>query len=61
MIRNVLQSIVGVEVFPVISLILFLFVFTVMLVWAIRKDKQYLEELARLPLEDDAVNAGVRK
>lgn len=61
MIKNVLQSIAGVEVFPVISLILFLLVFTVMLVWTIRKDKQYLTELAQLPLEDDAVDAGVGK
>lgn len=47
--------------FPVISLILFLLVFTVMLVWAMRRDKLYLTELAKLPLKDDAVHAAVRE
>jgi hypothetical protein len=61
MIRNVLQSIAGVEIFPVISLILFLLVFGVMLVWAMRRDKLYLTELAQLPLKDDEVSAAMRE
>jgi len=52
MIRNVLESIAGVEVFPVISLLLFVIVFTVMFVWAMRRDKEYLSEMAELPLRE---------
>jgi cytochrome c oxidase cbb3-type subunit 4 len=53
MIKNVLESIAGVEVFPVISLLLFVIVFTVMFVWAMRRDKEYLTEMAELPLREN--------
>lgn len=53
MIKNVLESIAGVEVFPVISLLLFVIVFTVMFVWAMRRDTEYLTEMAELPLREN--------
>jgi hypothetical protein len=42
-----------VEVFPVISLLLFVIVFTVMFVWDMRRDTEYLTEMAELPLREN--------
>lgn len=52
MYKDVLRSIAGIEMFPVISLLVFVTVFVVMLVWAWRLDPQRLSELANLPLDD---------
>lgn len=57
MIRNVLQSIAGIEIYPIISLILFFTVFMVMIIWVVRRDKKYIDEMSSLPLQnrDDAM------
>ena len=52
MYKDVLRSIAGIEMFPVISLLVFVTVFVVMLVWAWRLDPRRLSELANLPLDD---------
>ncbi|BCS34424.1 hypothetical protein TBR22_A36510 [Luteitalea sp. TBR-22] len=54
MYKEVLRTIVGIEVFPVLSLLIFLTVFVVMLVWALRLDRRDLATYASLPLDDDA-------
>ncbi len=51
MYKNVLEGIAGVEIYPIISLILFVLVFCSMLVWAFRKDKRELDTIAQLPLD----------
>lgn len=57
MIRNVLQSIAGIEIYPIISLILFFTVFMVMIIWVVRRDKKYIDEMSSMPLQnrDDAM------
>lgn len=52
MYTDILRGIDGIGVFPVISLLLFVGVFTVVLVWAFRADRGRLSRLARLPLQD---------
>ena len=54
MIRNVLQAIDGIGIYPVISLVLFTTFFAGMLVWVFRMKKSTLLEVGRLPLQDDA-------
>ena len=54
MFRNILEKIAGVEVYPVISLVLFVLVFTVMLIWTMRRDERYIRELAEMPLNDES-------
>ncbi len=49
---DVLRAIEGIEIFPIVSLLLFLVVFTLMLVRAARLDRAHLARCARLPLED---------
>ena len=51
MYTEVLRSIAGVEVFPVVSLVLFVVFFSVMVVWTVRLDRARLDEMSRLPLD----------
>ncbi|MGB5850303.1 MAG: cbb3-type cytochrome c oxidase subunit 3 [Ignavibacteriaceae bacterium] len=53
MIRNYLQSIEGVEIYPLISLIVFVIFFVVMLVWMLKIDKNYINEMEQLPLDSN--------
>ncbi len=53
MIRNYLQSIEGVEIYPLFTLIVFVLFFIVMLVWMLRIDKNYIKEMEQLPLESE--------
>jgi hypothetical protein len=52
MYKEILQSIAGVEVFPVISLVLFVAVFTIVLIRVLRADRAELQRQAALPLEE---------
>jgi cytochrome c oxidase cbb3-type subunit IV len=52
MYKDILRSIVGIDVFPVVSLIIFLTVFTAAVVYAIRLDRVRLGALAALPLDE---------
>ena len=54
MYKEILQSIAGIEVFPVISLILFVIVFTAVIVSVVRMDSTRANKLAALPLDESA-------
>ena len=49
-----LRAIAGIEIFPVISLLLFVIVFTVVLVWTARLDRGRVDAAAHLPLDGSA-------
>ena len=53
MIRNLLESIEGIDVYPVIGLIIFMIFFIILLVWIFRLDKKYISEMKDLPLDTD--------
>ena len=53
MYREILQTIRGIHVFPVISLVLFVLVFSSVLVWVARMDARRAERFASLPLDDE--------
>jgi hypothetical protein len=48
---DILRRIAGIEVFPVVSLLLFVTVFAVVLVWTARLDAARITQLAALPLD----------
>lgn len=52
---EVLRSIEGIEIFPVISLVLFVTVFVAMLVWALRLRPERLRDMAAMPLDGAGV------
>jgi hypothetical protein len=51
MYTDILRRISGIEVFPVISLLLFVVVFAVVLVWTARLDRDRIGQMERLPLD----------
>lgn len=57
MFTNVLQSIEGVGIFPIISLIIFFTVFVAAFITIIRADKEEMERMANLPFESTTQNS----
>ena len=51
MYKDILQTITGIHIFPVISLILFVIVFGSVLVSVARMDRRRADRLAALPLD----------
>jgi cytochrome c oxidase cbb3-type subunit 4 len=60
MYKEILQSIEGIELYPLISLFIFLALFAGITFWIFRLDKKYVKEMETLPL-DDAVESGNNK
>lgn len=54
MYKETLQAIAGIEWFPVFSLLLFVTVFSTVLVWTSRIDRTRLSAFSQLPLDDGA-------
>jgi cytochrome c oxidase cbb3-type subunit 4 len=54
MYKETLQAIAGIEWFPVFSLLLFVTVFSTVLVWTSRIDRTRLSQFSQLPLDDGA-------
>jgi hypothetical protein len=55
-IKHHLDTIQGVEIYPIISLVLFFLVFTTMLLIVLKMPKKNIEELSNLPLDNDLKN-----
>jgi len=54
MFKDYLQSIEGVEVYAIISMIIFITFFIGILIWLFKVDKQYIKKMRELPLEKDS-------
>ena len=50
-----LESIDGVEIYPIISLLLFFIVFSTMLIFVVKLPKRRIDELSNLPMENDTI------
>ncbi len=57
MIRQTLEAITGVSIYPIFSFLLFFSFFTLMLIWVFRKKKSEIDILRNLPLEDNQTKA----
>lgn len=51
-----LSSIEGIEIYPIISMIIFISLFLFTLVWVFRLDKKYISEMENLPLDSNLEN-----
>jgi cytochrome c oxidase cbb3-type subunit 3 len=60
MYQEVLRDIEGIGIFPAVSLLLFVAVFTLVVVYALRIDRDGVRHMAALPLEDDRVARSLR-
>jgi len=56
MIKEYLQSIDGVTVYPIISLLVFVLFFIAIIIWLFKVDKNYIKEMENLPLEKEEEN-----
>jgi hypothetical protein len=54
MYTEILSEIAGIEIYPVLSLVLFVIIFAGVLLWAVRADRERLDRLAALPFDDGA-------
>lgn len=58
--KKVLQSIAGVEIYPIISFAIFFLFFLGLLVYVVRANRQHLHAMSQLPLlaeSDEALKA----
>lgn len=53
MFRNILNSIEGVSVFPIFSLIVFFVFFTALGFWVLKADKKYVNHMENLPFDKE--------
>jgi len=53
MFKEILTSISGVEIWPIIALFLFIGAFIAIVIWVIRLDKRFIKKMEDLPLEKD--------
>ncbi len=51
-IKGPLESIDGVEIYPLISLLIFFIFFAALFFWVMTARKEYIKEVSQLPLED---------
>ncbi|MEO8514826.1 MAG: cbb3-type cytochrome c oxidase subunit 3 [Ignavibacteria bacterium] len=58
MYKQVLEQIAGIDIYPVISLIIFFVFFLLMLGWVFTLNKKYISKMENLPLEDDSCTDG---
>jgi len=53
-ISNALEQIGGIEIYPIISLVIFFIVFGVTVYLVLTSDKSYIEEMKNMPLDDNS-------
>jgi cytochrome c oxidase cbb3-type subunit IV len=51
MYKNVLQNIDNIEIWPVISFVIFFLFFLVLLWWVFTADKKFIDEMSGLPVD----------
>lgn len=54
-INHTMTSIEGIEIYPVISLVIFLLFFASLIWWLLKADKTRMEEIRNYPLDDAEV------
>ena len=50
---NALERIQGVEIYPIISLLIFFLFFVIMAYYVFNLDKRYIHKMENMPLEDN--------
>lgn len=59
MYKEVLRSIENIEIFPVVSLVIFVGFFAIVLIGTFKTKQSTIDELSNIPLNDD--NEGIQK
>lgn len=53
MFKHYFESIDGLEIYPIFSLLVFLIFFVIVTVWTLKADKSYLKKMEEIPLENN--------
>jgi hypothetical protein len=56
LIKEFLQSVDGISVYPIVSLIVFVLFFVIILIWMLKVDKNYIKKMEKLPFEKEEDN-----
>ena len=56
MYKNVLQNIDNIEIWPIISFVIFFLFFLCLLWWVFTADKKFIQDMANMPLTDKDTN-----
>lgn len=51
--KHYLETIAGIEIYPLFSLIVFTLFFAVLIIWALRADKGFINRMSEMPLIKD--------
>ncbi len=51
-IKNHMESITGIEIYPIISLLIFFLFFVVLFWWVISAKKDYIQTVSNIPLDN---------
>lgn len=51
--KEILRSIENIEIYPIISLLIFVIFFVGMFWWVLRVDKNYIDHMKEMPLKDE--------
>lgn len=57
MFKHYFERVEGIEFFPLLSLVMFVLFFLGLLIWVLKVNKGYINEMAHLPLKDDQVES----
>jgi cytochrome c oxidase cbb3-type subunit IV len=60
-IKHNMETILGIEIYPIISLLIFFIFFIGLTIWVFTYKKETINELSHIPLEDDCVNNPEKK
>lgn len=56
MFKHYFEIIDGIDIYPIISLLIFFIFFVLLFIWVIRVDKQYIKDMEELPLDHKQPN-----
>jgi cbb3-type cytochrome oxidase subunit 3 len=51
--KNILSSMENIEIYPIISLLIFVIFFIGMFWWVIKVDRKYIDHMKEMPLNDE--------
>ena len=52
MFKNILSSVSGIEIYAITGLVIFIVMFSAVLIWLFKVDKTYIKKMEQLPLDN---------
>ena len=56
-VKNHMESIAGIEIYPIISLIIFFTFFVILFWWVLTAKKEYIAKVSNIPLDNQQNNS----